>query len=1563
MSNLFMEFFSKPQIVESLAKGLSQGLKQFPDQGESKLHQISKTIINAMSQTADMREILEESHLKKLLANDGMLELPKKGELAEIHHKKDKGIQIRKIWIEEKGVKKIYVIKAFLKNSIGSTKGKYRQLIDSKKEKYHQSPEERRRIEEVENFVMLEKLKIPGLIKMNPKYNVYKENNIRIPIIVMEAASSSLEIIIKLRRENNLPYTESQILYILREILKPLSKMHEKNIAHCDIKSENIVLVVKNSEGSEFFYKLIDFEGVNKDDNDESIPTFTFFYASPETLSTLWLNSKKYPLNRVKSDIYSLGIVVLEMLDVDIPSIIQDNVDKIWLTRAQEILKKAESLKSDYKILGEILPKMLCINSSERETISSQDLITFLNENADKMSVPKDESRFVEMVAAKMFQKYCKKVNPSQNCSEIKNLLNLLTFAFANLTELITLFQNHLSIGVVQPILTALDEKGGRSKNIIKIISLCMMGISAFNEEKFAEAGVMFEYGFEALKMEEEEDDYANLILTFLRILVYKILNQEEKLTLALFEYDGYLNNHGMEKVCKRQFVDGIKYRQNYLFFFDYYYREFKFMMKFEKSTTKEEATVRTFLKKLNYFLHIYTNIKDLIQTNEIDELMNLLRNFDVMLLLYLYYTYQYDDKFKKAKDLKILFIQGLWEFDEIHWKKIGLSDEKNKKSKKTKTNSLVKAKITLKIILKMNPPPCDNIFYCGIYYNLGELYAKLGAYKSYYREKAYINFRKAIEIYLKLARNKKSLNNYLKDFEDNLNYILERLKEINTREEGFEDEKAEYIIDTTIMIDNIREMIKTIKEIKNNKEYDENFKKVKETIEIKLKDFIEYRAIWENTIFFEIFCDFKPFYTILCEDKRHMEAFELIEEIGKNNIFNENPAAFFQMPNENLLFFEGFMLFNQEKWHFSEYFLRKVLSLCKEEDEFLCLNSHLLLGTIYVKIRIKKKDNAHFLKFYNILAMKLLRKTFEIKEFKNRLDRWIENFNKIGYKLPENERKVKEDLIFLKEKLEEFEKIRENQENLSLFSLKVQCLDKSEEKLSDLGKKWRNLIFYEVYFNLVEIAEFYRENRRNLKYLQFLNRDFALKEAIFAEENISFLDNSLKNKNIFNIIAIMMEDRRIFTRIPIEKQDLFIKSIDVMKKLSEAMDSKENCNKDIEKIFDSTDKNQKFKYFLSRLLYFQILRLNNPQNEGVLEEIKEFLKKNGKAFNQLRNLISLKIYQRIFYYNPVFFYCNFKDKELGFKQVFQNTKSFRIFDFSFLNDDKISEEWIEISKNPSKTAFILVFYFFLDEILIPIPSKYNQIILAKLYFINSEYELARDIYEGILQRYDEEIDWDTLYILKKLSLIETKEKSHQYLMKMIEVGMYLLREKLKFNEDENIVFTKMLMKIEIYLRNMSLLVNVPLPLDSFRNKMASNLKELYESLIKIKRISAYEQKSISVYEIVERCDLSEDFKDIISPENYLLFSQELKMFLLSKGLIKKALELVILELKILGGRFDVNCLLIKAKESFDEIKILEEVLEDLMKSQENKKQLISLKKFLKKLKRLIKKKSLLMKN
>ena len=186
--------------------------------------------------------------------------------------------------------------------------------------------------------------------------------------VLMELAQCDWNTEIKIRNKKMLYYTENEIVCILKQLIKALFYLNKNNIAHRDIKPQNI-LKFKNN-----VYKLADFGEAKKlnDSIQEATLRGSQLFMAPILYNGLKFNKKEVIHNAYKSDIFSLGYCCLYAmcLSVNILNDIREIVNQKVLNL---IIEKELSKRYSYKIIT-LLENMLKLKEDERydyETIQN----------------------------------------------------------------------------------------------------------------------------------------------------------------------------------------------------------------------------------------------------------------------------------------------------------------------------------------------------------------------------------------------------------------------------------------------------------------------------------------------------------------------------------------------------------------------------------------------------------------------------------------------------------------------------------------------------------------------------------------------------------------------------------------------------------------------------------------------------------------------------------------------------------------------------------------------------------------------------------------------------------------------------------------------------------------------------------------------------------------------------------------------------------------------------------------------------------------------------------------
>ena len=206
-------------------------------------------------------------------------------------------------------------------------------------------------------------------------YGIYviilEEKNLLI-YALMDLAEGDWGKEIRRRKELYKFYKEEELIIILKQLVSALSFLQKRNIAHRDIKLENILLFpnkTKDKNNYEFdkIYKIGDFgEAKNKIKYSE-IPNIirgTDYYMSPELLEGV-NNKKDFIINNPhKSDVFSLGccMMIASTLNYEI-------INSIRTPKTQEELNKIIKLVLEKRYsqkFSDLVIKMLIIDENKR---------------------------------------------------------------------------------------------------------------------------------------------------------------------------------------------------------------------------------------------------------------------------------------------------------------------------------------------------------------------------------------------------------------------------------------------------------------------------------------------------------------------------------------------------------------------------------------------------------------------------------------------------------------------------------------------------------------------------------------------------------------------------------------------------------------------------------------------------------------------------------------------------------------------------------------------------------------------------------------------------------------------------------------------------------------------------------------------------------------------------------------------------------------------------------------------------------------------------------------------
>jgi len=119
-----------------------------------------------------------------------------------------------------------------------------------------------------------------------------------------------------LQSVSTLQFNEAEALIILRQVAAAVAYLHSFNIAHRDVKFENIMFTSMNPSSNSFDLKLIDFglvhSATHRKTEESSATAGTFMWMSPEQISGI-------PHPAMSVDVWSMGVLLFTLVEMRYP--------------------------------------------------------------------------------------------------------------------------------------------------------------------------------------------------------------------------------------------------------------------------------------------------------------------------------------------------------------------------------------------------------------------------------------------------------------------------------------------------------------------------------------------------------------------------------------------------------------------------------------------------------------------------------------------------------------------------------------------------------------------------------------------------------------------------------------------------------------------------------------------------------------------------------------------------------------------------------------------------------------------------------------------------------------------------------------------------------------------------------------------------------------------------------------------------------------------------------------------------------------------------------------------
>jgi len=252
------------------------------------------------------------------------------------------------------------------------------------------------------------------------KYFGIFEDDLFIHIVMEYLKGQDLSKIISLKNYND--FSENQMGIIIQQLLKALSFIHSKKIIHRDIKPENILFSDKKNL---YTLKLIDF-GLAANSDQEIKTVGTPSYMSPEMID----GNVTYV-----SDIWSVGVIVYQMITGDLPFIGKDDDNKTLYEKIKngnydtEILNEKDCSEEVKDFINKALQKDIKNRLTVDEALNHPWIKKFSINNLDQNLINEDSIKlFIQFSKRPALHKeifyFFAKISNETDIVDYKNVFN-----------------------------------------------------------------------------------------------------------------------------------------------------------------------------------------------------------------------------------------------------------------------------------------------------------------------------------------------------------------------------------------------------------------------------------------------------------------------------------------------------------------------------------------------------------------------------------------------------------------------------------------------------------------------------------------------------------------------------------------------------------------------------------------------------------------------------------------------------------------------------------------------------------------------------------------------------------------------------------------------------------------------------------------------------------------------------------------------------------------------------------------------------------------------------------